>query len=237
MNFSIILASRERSLLLVDLMKSIKDTTTDIDNVEVLVGIDDDDPESHDAARHITGWHSFAKFHSRPRSNMLNRDYLNWLSAHFSTGKYVIVTNDDTAFRTPNWDQIALAKLDDYLKDKPDRIAYGYMSDALINRQGMDYCCFPLLTREGINALGFTLPAECPGWNADIIIWRLYSAVGRICDLSEIMVEHIAYHSGKRARDHISYHVENISNQGHAPVPMEEYIARLSNGITRAKLL
>jgi hypothetical protein len=129
-----------------------------------------------------------------------------------------------------------MRKLDEYLADKPDGISYGFISDALINRHGMNYCCFPLVTRKAVQALGFAMPPEYPAWGADIALWRVYSNVGRICDLSEVMIEHVAYHSGKRDRDHISYHVEHISNSsGHIHSPLGEYTNRLIQAIEAAK--
>lgn len=233
MNFSIVLASRERSQLLVGLLASLEETTTDKDKIEVLIGIDDDDPESQDARVHLTKKHSFAKFFSRTRSNMLNRDYINWVYDNNGSGKYVIVCNDDAAFRTVGWDTIILENLNNYLSDKPDGVVYGFISDALSNRHGMAYCCFPLVSRKGVRAVGFCMPPEYPGWNADIALWRLYSSVGRVCDLSSVMIEHISYHCGKRERDPISHHVQHISNQ-YAHIPQHvfnEYINRLRSAI------
>ena len=230
MDFSIILASRARSQLLIDFIRSIQDTTSDLSNIEVLVGIDDDDAETQGIISHITNSCSFARFFSRPRSHMLNRDYLNWVYNMAGSGRFVIVCNDDAAFRTKDWDKIALAKLDAYLTDKPDGIVYGYMSDALLNRQGMNYCCFPLVSRAGANCLGFVMPPQFPGWDADIIIWRIYSAVGRTCNISEVMIEHISYHSGTRERDQTSYHVEEISKGNHH-VPIEGCIQQLTHSI------
>lgn len=236
MNFSIVLASRQRSQLLVGLMKSLKETTADLSKIEVLVGIDDDDEESHDAARHITGWHSFVRFFSRPRSKMLNRDYLNWVYDTNGSGKYVIVCNDDCAFRTQNWDEIILKRLDEYLVDKPDGIVYGYISDALINRQGMNYCCFPLISRAARDTVGFVMPPQFPAWGADIALWQIYVQVNRICDLSEVMIEHIAYHSGKRERDHISHYVQSISTGPIGNYPMHEYVEQFRRRIQQPKI-
>lgn len=232
MDFSIIFPSRERSRLLVNLVNSIKETALDINNVEVLVGIDDDDAESIDAARHITAQHKFVHFHQRHRSSMLNEDYINWMARDYSVGRYLIIGNDDIEFKTMHWDEIARNKLNVYLADKPDRIVYGWLSDALINRQGMQFCCFPLVSREGMETLGFAIPGEFPSWSADGSLWEIYMRTGRILDLSEIMLEHISYHSGKRERDSVSYHVEKI-NSGIpiSGIPIEEYAAKLNKRI------
>ncbi len=234
MNFSICLASRERSTLLMNLLESIQQTTHDLSKVEVVVGIDDCDAESHDAKVHACNRYSFIKFFSRPRSNMLNRDYINAAyDQHSQKGKYAIACNDDVVFKTQNWDKIADEKMEDYLKDKPDRIGYGFLSDSLITRHGF-YSCFPMITREGIEALGWILSPLHGSWNADVTISRAYAGVNRICDISEVHLDHISYHAGTRQRDHINRHVEQINNGG-VHVPVNDYIRILSEAIARGK--
>lgn len=233
MNFSIILNSRQRSQLLVGLLNSIQNNTADVDNVEVLICIDNDDAESQDARIHLTARHSFVKFFNRERTHMLNGN-LNWLYEIAGTGRFVIACNDDCIFQTKHWDQVILDKLNAYLADKPDGIVYGYISDALIDRHGAQYCCFPLVSRSGVLALGFVMPPQFPAWSADVAIWQIYRDVGRVCDISEVMIEHIAYHSGKRGRDEVSYHVERISlgnSAGH--VPYDEYKERLRRAMSQ----
>lgn len=154
----------------------------------------------------------------------------------FSKGKFLIICNDDTEFKTSRWDEIIVSKMEAYLADKPDRIAYAFVSDTLINRHGLDYCCFPLVTREGTNALGFAIPSEFPAWSADVALWHIYKGVGRICDISEVTIEHISHHSNSRERDHINLHVERLSAMFEVQLPTEEYIDRLKCSLTRRKM-
>lgn len=212
MRVSVILASRSRADLLTNLLQSIKDTTHDISQVEVLIGIDNDDDYYQQITPELHNMFPFAHLKSRDRSPWLNHDYLNWLSTDHSKGKYIILCNDDVMFRTKDWDIHIERRMEEYLADKKDRVAYAYMSDALINRNGMNYCCFPLITREAMECLGFAMPPEYRAWNADIALWRIFSSIDRICDISEVMIEHVSYHSGKRQPDHINEHVRNISN-------------------------
>jgi len=232
MNFSIILASRERLELLSSLIDSIHNNTKDIEKVEVLVGIDNDDSISQKAALHLPKTYPFSHFFSRNRSSNLNNDYLNWISGSYAKGKYFIICNDDSRFQTKNWDEIIINKLENYLSDKPDRIAYGFMSDSLLNRHGMGYCCFPLITKEAFDALGFSMPPEYNSWNADIALWQIYSSINRICDLSEVTIDHISYHAGKRDPDHINNHVRSISNGVQS---VDAYVQRIKKVIERKK--
>jgi hypothetical protein len=212
MNFSIILASRERVHLLDSLLNSIVNTTSDKTNCEVIVVLDNDDRVTKRFLERLKAICPFAKFVFRDRAPNLNDDYLNWAWKNYSTGKYVLVVNDDVIFKTPNWDQMAVAHLSRFLADKPDGIAYGWIEDGLKNRQGnINYCCFPLVTRKAAEILGFVMPPEFPGWGADIGLFRIYSSLNRICEITDVVLEHISHHNGMRERDHISHAVEKRS--------------------------
>lgn len=218
MNFSIVLASRQRPTLLSNLIQSIQSTTFNLDLVEVLVGIDDDDVEYQIISKNLQAKYPFVKFFTRPRSPWLNRDYLNWLSKEHSIGKYLIICNDDTEFKTRHWDTVLLNRLAVYLQDKPDGIVYGHLNDAL----GKSYCCFPLISRKAHDALGYSMPPEYPSWNADIFLWDVYNGIGRVCHIPEVLVDHISYHTGKRGTDVINHHVRDLNNRGGYPIPSVE---------------
>lgn len=196
--------------MLHNMVKSVYTTARDASQVEILVGIDDDDHETIAKAKLLEERYGLRQF-IRPQSKQLNQDYLNWMYPS-SNGKYIIVCNDDCQFVTNQWDARLLARIEQYLKDKPDGVIYGYLSDHLLDREyGLSYTCFPLLSRPGINALGFMMHGCFNSWGADIAIFRVYMAVDRVCNLSEVTVEHISHHAGKRERDEISHYVERIS--------------------------
>jgi hypothetical protein len=235
MNFSIILASRERVHLLDSLLNSIVKTTADKNNCEVIVIIDSDDRVTRRFMERFQNTCPFARFVVRERAHNLNDDYLNWGWRNFSTGDNIIVVNDDTVFKTPNWDHIIMANLSRYLADKPDGVAYGWIEDGLPDRAaGVHYCCFPLITKKAAEVLGFVMPPQFPGWGADIGVFRIYQAINRICDLSAVTLDHVSYHNGKRARDHISHEVERKSNETIHPMlgfDVSTYVDRLTKYI------
>lgn len=228
MDFSIILASRGRTALLTNLLRSIAETTTDLSKIEVLVGIDTCDPETQRVCAELVKQYSFFQFHVRNRSHMLNKDYLNWISTDISRGKYLIIGNDDVEFETKGWDQIILDKLFSYLKTKPDGIVYGFIDDGLTNRHGLGYGCFPLISREGMRALGFAMPPEYPAWGADVAIWKIYARVDRICDLSKVVLRHISHHNGNREEDEVNRHVRHLS-RNHLEVSLDMYTEKLKS--------
>jgi hypothetical protein len=230
MNFSIVLASRQRIPLLENMLKSIKETCCDLNQIEVLIGIDNDDSETRAASQRLKNDFHFAKFFSRTRSTMLNRDYINWVYENNGSGKYIIVCNDDCVFKTIDWDNKIISKISKYLQDKPDGIVYGYISDSIVYRFGLNYCCFPLVTRKAFECTKMLMPPQCPAWGADIYLWQIYNSIDRVCDMSEIMIEHFSFHSEKRERDQISHHVENISRKPFK-VPAENYSKQLAEFI------
>ena len=211
MNFSIVLASRERVPLLTKFLDSLVTTTHNLTEIEVLVGIDHCDNDTCAAEADLSKKYPFVRFYRRNRSKNINNDYLNWL-CQYSSGKFIIACNDDVEVKTHNWDKIALDTLDRYLLDKPDGIVYGFIEDGLSNRHGMGYCCFPLFSRRGLNTLGWLMPGCFYSWNADIASWRVYDAVKRVCHLP-IMFNHVSYHTGQRERDHISHNMEKSSRE------------------------
>jgi len=224
MNFSIILASRERVHLLDSLLASIAQTTADKANVEGLVCIDKDDRVTRRFLdRFQQNYSSCAHFILRERSRNLNEAYLTWAFRSFAKGDFAIICNDDCVFKTPNVDQIILGKLNQYLSDKPDGVVYGWIADALTERAlGLNYCCFPLISRKAAEAVGFVMPSYFHSWGADIAVWRIYNAINRVCDLGEMLIEHISYHSNKRSRDHISSWVEQLQRDSPAH-PLNDY--------------
>lgn len=227
MKFSIVLASRERSQLLVQLVRSIEETTDDLSNVQVIVGIDDCDPEMHDCKRHVEGWYSWVKFFSQPRSPWLNRDYLDFGYKTYGTGKYAIICNDDCVFKTKHWDSIIEARMEEYLINKPDRIAYGYINDSLTHPG--EYACFPLVTSEAVKASDMLICREFPSWSSDLLLRKLYDSINRVCDISEVLIFHDSYHViPSKQRDRTSLHVEQINrNTAHNVFPIELYRQRL----------
>ena len=198
MNFSIVLPTRERPELLVNLLHSIALNTTNKEDIEVLVAIDDDDT-SYD---HLDLAYSFVKVFRTRRSKDMNfsRDYYNFL-AKKSTGRWIIAANDDCQFETPGWDEIAF----NTLKDLPG-VIYGWMEDGLgeFRAKGHgNYCCFPLQGRAGVEALGGVFPERIPNWGADIWAKNLYDSIDSVVEIP-IKLIHYNYHNGTREQDEVS---------------------------------
>lgn len=226
--FSLLLASRQRVDLLKSFLRSILITAKNCEDVEVLVAIDDDDVDTHAHVNSIKNSFSRAnvRFFSRPRSEWMHRDYINWVYK-WSFGEFIIVLNDDTEFIEYHWDDKAYAKLKEYLSDKPDGIVLGMTSD---DTGATDISCFPLVSRAGVETLGWVLPGDRKTWGADHDVYRVYNnpRVNRAISLPEIKIRHVSFHNGSRSRDVVSIEVQRIHDEAE-PISMDysSYVEKL----------
>ncbi len=209
MNYSILIPTRKRPQLLTNLIQSIHDTVEDKNNTEIHIAYDVDDNVTISIIGSLKETYKSIKmdFHGRKRSYLLNDDYYNWMSTNFSEGKYIIAVNDDTKFINYAWDSIALRKIEDYLKDKPDGIFYGITEDKEVEGRRNDsnyFSCFPLISKAGVNVLGYFFDPQIYKDGADWDIVMGYKEINRVLDLrNEIIIEHISIRSGRRQKDEL----------------------------------
>lgn len=213
--FSLILATRKRTVLLKDLLNSIKTTSSFPKEIEIVIVYDNDDEETKSNIKifeNIICDFKF-KFIERKRSSNLNNDYINFAASH-STGKYIFILNDDVVFLSKDWDEKAFVKLEDYVKE--NNIVYGLTDDGmedLKKKQRLKYTGFPIISRHSFNTLGYAMHPDFKGWGADIHLYDLYSSISRVCDLTnEVKLLHVSPHCQLRPEDEINKHVASISN-------------------------
>lgn len=236
MDFSLVFASRGRVDLLEGLFRSIQETTSVPELVEVIPVIDDDDQITQESVYDLISFlPGFSvSFLSRPRSRLLNEDYINFGSRR-SKGKYIFILNDDVIFKTPGWDKKVSEKLNKYLSNKSDRIVYGMTDDGMDQlraKQGLQYTGFPIISRESFEALGYAMHPSFASWGADIDLFTVYNAISRVCDLkSEVLAFHLSPHTNTRESDEINQHVASISTQRRDQSTIQNDINRLNSYI------
>ena len=194
--FSIVFPTRERLTLVSNLLKSLNENTSNLDDIEVLTVTDNDDRTNYEVFRQ----YPWLTQYRVQRSLNFSRDYYNHLAAH-SKGRWIIACNDDCQFETKNWDVIAY----DILKDKSN-VILGVCEDGLDGfrqRGGGKYPCFPLFGREGVKALGFVFPPRIPVWGADMWSRNIYDHTKSIVDIP-IRIMHYCHHNRTREQDGIS---------------------------------
>ena len=201
--FSFVFPTRDRTMLLGNLLESFRRHTDNLKEVEVLIAVDNDDIQTFDFICRLGL--SFVKVYQVPRSLNFSRDYYTFL-AHKSSGRWIITANDDCVLETPGWDTIAYS----VLKDKPG-VIYGWIEDHLggFRAKGHgNYCCFPLQGRGGFEALGYIFPARVPTWGADIWAKNLYDQIGSVVEVP-FTLKHFCHHNKTRNQDHISKRIAN----------------------------
>jgi len=189
---SILCPSRGRPKNIEQLRENILNITYDIYDIELLLKLDTDDLYKLDSR-----YDYFIKSYIGDRSPYLNRDYYNFL-AKKAKGQYLWGWGDDCRVETKNWDIILYQRIEEYLKDKPDRIAY-----ISVNEEGSKakHPCFPLITKEAFQVLGEYHCSELLSWGSDRILWEIYNGVGRTLHIPEISIKHLSYHDGSAPFD------------------------------------
>lgn len=198
LKFSLIVPTRKRQTLFLNLIDSIIKTTAEIDNIEILAVVDSDDQEAIEYTEH-----NLVKRLIRLRGNNISRDYHTYAYSH-SCGKYIFVLNDDCELKTDAWDIIAWNKLEGH------DVVYGKTSDD--GNQTFSY--FPILNRMGIDALGHVMSPFFPGWGADEQLFHVYKEY--VVDLCEVIVSHI---QGCKVGDECYQNMTDISMN----IPPDEF--------------
>jgi hypothetical protein len=228
--FSLFLPSRGREPLLMECVRTFFHNAKHPERVEMIVVLDDDDVSNprFEAAVAQTTWN--VRILKVPRSNCHQRDYNN-VAARLTTGDYLWALNDDVIMPKVGWDVI----LEDYIETKlrriKDRALYVGIDDTThVGDQAQETlgCCFPILTRELYQRLGFFFPEEVQMWGADIWLYQIIKKAGIPVLRVPLQVPHKNYHNGLRARDETSLHVERISEKWILnPSEVDYHVARL----------
>lgn len=189
---SLLMPTRGRPALVERFFQSVVDTTSILDQVEVILCVDDDDVESHalgDARVKFTRLIG-------PRAPM---GVLNTKCLKASSGDIIILVNDDMVFRTPGWDTTLIA-VDASVADK---IYLAYGNDLL--KKG-DLCTFPILSRHTCDLLIEPYPPEYRGAFIDVHLFDIFKRVkhagfDRIIYREDVVLEHLHFRAGKAVAD------------------------------------
>jgi len=132
---SLIIPTRQRTEQLRRLLDSVKATTKDLNQLEVILVMDQDDEES-------IGF-KYEGIDLRPVQVPpgLTMGALNMSGYRAAKGRYLMLLNDDVILRTPGWDERVRAVFRSY----PDGMVLVHVND-LVFRDTL--CIFPFLTRE-----------------------------------------------------------------------------------------
>jgi len=245
---SIVIPTRNRPQLLDRCIKSIIDTSDHIDQIEIIVLADDDDTETLayiDNQQETLSKYQI-RFIVRPQGDTMIEYYVNYGSS-IASGDWIWVLNDECAITTQHWDTIIRDIIEPQLHE--DRLAYISIYDDVHTSDGGDThtdwrnknmlashgCCFPILSKESIQAVGCNMPREIEFWGADSALFRLYKKLkdNRIITCMEIVLDTLSIHNGKRPEDY-GVSRANIMSKHYQLSPQEEasYVNLLNESMT-----
>ena len=188
----IFICTRNRIEGLSSLLDSIFSKCKDADSLDVWIGFDHDDEATesfikstkHPVSHHIN--------HSKSATCIIcNEEYVNRHKdviqpmVDSSQADYHWVLNDDVVIETDAFDFIIEQSIESFLQNKPDRIFYGMPNIFFVDKNGIicsefiedtfnkktfatEYSCYPVLTKQTSDAIGYFLPTEFATNTADI---------------------------------------------------------------------
>jgi hypothetical protein len=202
--FSFLLPTRDRPHLVERFFQSIIDTADSIERIEVILCLDEDDLES----QNISGGPLSVREIVLPRGSTMGS--LSRCCFGASSGRYVILINDDVIIRTKHWDGIVSKALSVYQDD----IALIHINDLLF-RQNL--CTFPILSRKTCSEIG-VCPAGYRKYRIDDHIYDTYQMLaylGHICGPYEMTFRLV--NAGKQEvwhQEELLYHVWHPGQAG-----------------------
>lgn len=206
---SLLITTRNRVKSLERLLNSVVDNSN---KCEIIIGYDEDDiiTESFlskfDRCKIIplVNKISAENFCSRCNSIHVNRhkDILNPM-ARMASGDYLWGLNDDTEIMSHGFDELITDYIESFLHKKQNRLLYGKTNEVFrIRNRGLhqqsdfqtNFACYPILTKETIEILGFFVPDKIFGCNADTTLGTIFhkSSANRFLHIKDVtLLDHI----------------------------------------------
>ncbi len=189
---SLLLPTRGRPALVNRLFASLVETTSCLDQLEVVLYVDEDDLSSHNL--------DSMDFHvSRIVGPVLSMGGYNSACLQIARGDVIILANDDMVIRTKGWDdhiRLIHAKF-------VDQVYLYYPND--LNKKGL-FCTFPILSRGTCELLATPYPSAYRRAFIDVHLFDIFKRLQhagfdriRYCD--DLVFEHLHYRTGKAPDD------------------------------------
>ncbi|MEK6878952.1 MAG: hypothetical protein AABY22_05055 [Nanoarchaeota archaeon] len=252
-NFSLIIPTRKRVPLLRKCVDSFFSLAKNPFQIEAIILQDFCDLETPSLYSYFNSTNFNIKLLLQRRSNLLITHYHNF-GSQVGIGLYTLILNDDAYCVLQNWDEIILNRLNEFLIDKPDRILYSLTNDN-IHYQGdhgnfapphdKDFTkvnirthgtCFPILSKETLDAQNCLMPNELEGWCADNELYKIFEKLkqNRICDITDIkfLQATTVHNKSLNEQDETQSHMNEITKT-HELTPSQQkvYIDKLNASI------
>lgn len=197
---SLLVPSRERLNLKLTLLSSIITTVSDINNVELLFGVDEDDP-TRDIAYKIAAAVPFVKIVDIQNNGKfigINKIW-NLLVPHAQSDILGYI-GDDMIFKTAGWDREIIAELSDRLP--ADQIKLVHCYDGY--RTADEICVNAFVHRKYVDVIGYLCREEfLINWS-DQWMYQTFKAFDRVTHRPDIHIQHNHWVFGQRKRDAVA---------------------------------
>lgn len=198
---SLLVPSRERLNLKLTLISSIITTVRDINNVELIFGVDEDDP-TRDIAYKIADAIPFVKIIDIQNNGKfigINKIW-NLLYPH-AEGDVLGYIGDDMIFKTKDWDEKILEEFDEAnLPD--DKIKLVHCYDGF--RKHDEICVNAFLHKQYTEIIGYLCREEfLINWS-DQWLYQSFKAVDRVKWREDIYIHHNHWVFGNRQKDEVA---------------------------------
>jgi hypothetical protein len=184
--FSLLVPTRQRPGLLQTFLDSVAATASTPESIEVVLVIDSDDL----ASTAIT----CDRLHIRrvvvpPGQTM---GMLNTIAYEASTGRYLMLLNDDVIARTPSWD----LSLRTCFASCPDEVLLVHINDRLFEKV---QCTFPVVSRTFCRLAGGICPTAYVRYRVDDHIEDVFNLLNALGALRTIYLPHVIFEHGNYA--------------------------------------
>jgi glycosyltransferase involved in cell wall biosynthesis len=183
--FSLIVPTRQRPESLARFLRSIESTAEHPEAIEVVLVIDADDAAT---LRVGAGRLQIKRVRVSPGQTM---GTLNMAGYDASTGRYLMLLNDDVLARTYAWDTL----LHNCFRAYPDEIVLVHVNDTVFQKE---LCTFPVVSRRFCELAGGICPREYVRYRIDDHIEDVFILLGllgesRILYLPNVVFEHLNF--------------------------------------------
>jgi len=199
-------------------LESIKATTLNPENIEILFYVDDDDHVTLPLINPLQALYSDynLRFVIGKRSDHFSKDYYNFLAKQ-AQGRWVMAINDDSVFMTQDWDRIIDYKMSKAAAEVKDDILLGIVQDGM-KRTGAEkinptMSCWLLSSKEYVNLTGGLLLEEIYTWGGDYWLGRVFCKVQygkRKVYIMDVFIDHNSHHLKDLPQPESFWHFKRI---------------------------
>jgi GT2 family glycosyltransferase len=184
--FSFLTPTRNHLEFIQRFFRSIMETTHRLDQLEIVLGIDEDDP----ASQAISHDQLNIKKVIIPKGQSKNLGHVVQKCFEASSGRFMVQVNDDVVIHTKGWDDRVFNAFSAF----PDDIALIHVNDLLYKER---LCTFPIVSRKACQVIGAS-PTMFQRYRNDDHIYDAYYMLAylgyrRIVYLDDVVFEHLHY--------------------------------------------